>query len=150
MGIDLQPEELDEYMQSSSRAILCVSRTGRAPLALPMWFAWMDGKIYMHTLLTSKKVQYVRDNPLVSCLVESGGHYYTLKAVLFCGACEVDDEQEQVRRDMERMREVKPLYNDLMAKDLPPHLERLYQKPRAMLKIAPHSITSWDFGKIKV
>lgn len=150
MGIDLEPLEIDHFMQESSRAILCISRQGKAPLALPMWFAWIDGKIYIHTLLASKKVGYIRDNPLVSCLVESGEEYFTLKSVLFVGHCEVIDDQEVVRREMERMQKAKPLYDKLRPEKLPPHLERFYEKPRALLRITPHSTTSWDFSKIEV
>jgi nitroimidazol reductase NimA-like FMN-containing flavoprotein (pyridoxamine 5'-phosphate oxidase superfamily) len=149
MGVNLEPHEIDEYMQTQPRAILCVSRAGKAPFAVPMWFAWMDGKVVMHTLLASKKVDYIRANPLVTCVVESGEHYFTLKAVLLMGTCEVIDDQDLVRAEIDRMKEVKPLYNNLRPDQWPSHLERHYAKPRALLRVTPHSITSWDFKKIR-
>ena len=149
MGIELPPAEIDEFMLSASRVILCVSRKDKAPLAVPMWFGWMERKIYISTLLASKKVGYVRENPHVSCLVESGEDYFTLKSVLFMGDCEVIDDQEQARRDWERVFETKPLYKRLFPKELPPHLEKFYQLPRAILRITPQSTTSWDFSKVR-
>ena len=149
MGVNLEPQELDAYLQTQPRAILCVTRPGKAPFAVPMWFAWMEGKIVMNTLLTSKKVQYIRDQPLVTCVVESGEHYYTLKAVLLMGPCEVIDDQEVVRAEIERMKAAKPLYNDLRPESWPSHLERHYAKPRALLRMTPSSITTWDFAKIR-
>jgi len=149
MGVNLEPHEIDEYMQAQPRTILCVSRAGKAPFAAPMWFAWMDGKVVMHTLLASKKVDYIRASPLVTCVVESGEHYFTLKAVLLMGNCEVIDDQDIVRAEIVRMKEAKPLYNNLRPDQWPSHLKRLYTKPRALLRLTPHSITSWDFKKIR-
>jgi len=149
MGVNLEPHEIEEYMQTQLRAILCVTRPGKAPFAAPMWFAWMDGKVVMHTLLTSKKVDYIRASPLVTCVVESGEHYYTLKAVLLMGHCEVIDDQEIVRAEMERMKAAKPMYDRLRPDQWPAHLERHYAKPRALLRLTPHNITSWDFKKIR-
>ncbi len=150
MGVSLEPHEIDEYMLTMPRVILCVTRPGKAPLALPMWFAWIDGKIYMSTGLESKKVQNIRDQPLVSCLVESGEAYFSLKSVLLIGHCEVIDDQKIVRAEMKRMEKAKPLYDDLRPKKLPAHLERFYEQDRALLVITPHSITTRDFAKIRV
>lgn len=150
MGVSLEPHEIDEYMLAMPRVILCVARPDKAPLALPMWFSWIDGKIYMSTGLTSKKVRNIRDQPLVSCLVESGEAYYTLKSVLLIGHCEVIDDQKTVRAEMARMATAKPLYDELRPKELPAHLERFYEQDRALLIVTPHSITTWDFAKIRV
>ena len=68
MGIELSREEIDRYLGTAPRGILCVTRDGHAPLALPMWFAWVAGKIVMNTSLKSKKVAAVRKHPQVSFL----------------------------------------------------------------------------------
>jgi len=149
MGVELTPGEIDAYMLAAPRTILCVSRPGRAPLPLPMWFGWIDRKIYMHTLQSSRKVKPIRENPEVACLVESGEHYFTLKAVLVIGHCDVIDDQDEVRTYQRLITETKPLYNEIRPAQWPPHLERHYAKPRSLLRITPKSITSWDFNKIK-
>jgi nitroimidazol reductase NimA-like FMN-containing flavoprotein (pyridoxamine 5'-phosphate oxidase superfamily) len=152
MGIELTPAEIDGYFARASTAILCVSREGTAPLALPMWFAWHEGAIYMNTALRSKKVEDIRRNPEVSCLVESGDKYFTLKAVFIIGRCEVNDRQDEVNSEVWNawLARVKPLYKELVAwSELPPHLVRMYAQPRATLRITPRSITSWDFAKVR-
>ncbi|HUJ74941.1 MAG TPA: pyridoxamine 5'-phosphate oxidase family protein [bacterium] len=149
MGVELSSAEIDAFLLSAPRLILCISRPGRAPLPLPMWFGWLDGKIYMHTLQASKKMAPLRSNPEVACLVESGEHYYTLKAVLIIGTCEISDDQEQVRRIQARINETKPIYSTYRPSEWPPHLARHYAKPRSLLTVTPKSITSWDFQKIR-
>jgi nitroimidazol reductase NimA-like FMN-containing flavoprotein (pyridoxamine 5'-phosphate oxidase superfamily) len=150
MAIELSREEIDRYLNAAPRGILCVTRDGHAPLALPMWFAWVDGKVVMHTSLRSKKVAAVRRHPEVSFLVESGEHYWTLKAALIIGSCEIVDDQTAARALMGRIEQVKPLYTEqLFPKELPPHLQRFYAQDRAALVITPKSITSWDFAKVR-
>jgi len=149
MGVELTPDEIDAYMLAAPRVILCVSRPGRAPLPLPMWFGWIDRQICMHTLQDSKKVAPIRANPEVACLVESGEHYFSLKAVLVVGHCDISDDQDEVRRYQRLINETKPLYTQYRPEKWPPHLERLYAKPRVLLRVTPKSITSWDFQKIR-
>ena len=149
MGIELSREQIDEYMLDSPRIILCIARAGKAPLAVPMWFGWVNGQILMTTLLKSKKVAYVRESPLVSCLVESGEEYFTLKSVLFMGRCEVIDDQEEAKRTFDLIFRSKPIYKKLFPEELPPHLEKFYQLPRAVLRVTPHSTSTWDFAKVR-
>ena len=109
MGIELSPAEMDDYLLRSPRIILCVAREGRAPLALPMWFGWVEGKILMDTALGSRKISAIRKNPLVSCLVESGEDYFALQAVLIVGQCEIIDDPEERRRLADLIFETKPV-----------------------------------------
>ncbi len=152
MGVDLNQAEIDEFMLSSPVVILCVAREGRAPLAVPMWFGWVNNTVYVNTALNSKKVEYIRNNPLVSCLVETGRDYYELKSVLLTGQCTINENQTEVNAGTwkEWLLDTKPLYREIYPHTLPPHLERFYAQPRATLVIAPHGTTSWDFAKIKV
>lgn len=147
--IALSQPEIDEYMLSSPRGILCISRENLAPLALPMWFGWIDGKVVMSTLLASKKVEHIRRNPQVSFLVESGEAYFTLKALLVIGNCEITAHQESPGSWMDQLQENKPLYKELIPDSWPPHLERHYARPHAALVMTPTSITSWDFDKVR-
>jgi nitroimidazol reductase NimA-like FMN-containing flavoprotein (pyridoxamine 5'-phosphate oxidase superfamily) len=149
MGVELSAQEIDDYMLSAPRIILCVSRPGKAPLPLPMWFGWIGGKIYMTTLQTSRKVQPIRENPEVACLVESGEHYYSLKSVLVVGHCDVIDDQAEMRKYQQLITETKPIYAQYRPEKWPAHLERHYAKPRSLLRVTPRSITSWDFQKIR-
>jgi len=149
MGIELSSEELNTYMTNTPRIILCVTRPNRAPLALPMWFGWSDDTIIMRTLLASKKVGYIRENPHISCLVETGEEYFSLKAALLMGTCEVIDDQTEARELEKLIYSSKPIYDNLYPKVLPPHLEAFYQQPLAILRMKPTSITSWDFAKVR-
>src|SRR5258705_1391949 len=148
MGIELSREEIDRYLNAAPRGMLCVTRDGLAPLALRMWFAWVDGKVVMHTSLKSKKVAAVRKHPDVSFLVESGEHYWTLKAALIIGACEIVDDQAGARAWMWRIEGVKPLYRqEPFPKELPAPPPKASPHDSASLVMPPKPFTSWAFAK---
>ena len=126
MAIELSPAEIDDYLLRSPRIIPCIAREGRAPLALPMWFGGVEGKMLMDTALGSRKISAIRKNPLVSCLVESGEDYFALQAVFIVGQCEIIEDQEERRRLTDLIFETKPVYREQFPKDLPPHPERFY------------------------
>lgn len=150
MGVELSREELNHYLLTAPRAILCVSRGDeRPPVALPMWFGWIEGQVVMHTLADSPKVGHIRRHPQVSCLVESGEHYYTLKAVMLQGPCSVSDDPADVQWAVGAINANKPFYNELRPDEWPPHLQRHYAKPRVVLRVSPERIVSWDFAKIR-
>jgi len=150
MGISLSDAELTEFMAAEPTAILCIPRAGKAPLPVPMSFIWHEGKVYMRTASHSKKMAWLRGSPLVSVVVEnSGAHYYELKAVLVMGTCTVEEHPARLEWYAELRNRVKPLYTDRDADELPPHLQRHYARPRALLTVTPHSVTSWDFRKIR-
>ncbi len=44
--------------------------TGK-PHAMPVWYAWRDGKVLFHTGADSKKMRNLRANPRVSVVVDS-------------------------------------------------------------------------------
>ena len=148
MGVELTPAEIDAYLLASPRVILCVARKNKAPLPMPMWFGWIERKIVMTTLQASRKVGPIRSNPQVACLVESGEEYFSLKALLMMGTCEVVDDQEQVTSWQERIFDNKPMYKSLFPAQLPPHLERFYSRPRSALIVTPTTVTTWDFANI--
>jgi general stress protein 26 len=152
MGIELTDPEIDAYLAQAPTVILGIDRDGRAPLLVPMWFAWHEGALYMNTALDSAKIGWLRRRPEVSCLVESGDAYFTLKAVRITGNCAINDSQAEVNSAVwiEWLFQVKPLYATLADREqMPPHLERFYRRPRATLKVTPRRIGSWDFAKIR-
>lgn len=152
MGIALTDAEIDAFLRQAPTLILAVNRSGRAPLMVPMWFAWHAGAIHLNTALDSRKVACLRADPRVSCLVESGTDYFALKAVFMTGECRINDDQTEVNTECwsEWLGAVKPLYRECLRRgSMPPHLLRHYARPRATLIVRPRHVTSWDFAKIR-
>ena len=68
------------------------------PISLPVWFAYVDGAIYMRTPARSKKVARVRHDDRACFLVEAGEAWAELHAVLWLGRLvEVTDDDVRER-----------------------------------------------------
>jgi general stress protein 26 len=98
-----------------------------------------DGAFYMTSYAKAQKVLYIRRNPKVGLMVETGGNYAELKGVMVRGACEIIDDVETVRRVMNHRRRA-PESGRRGALDSAPK--------RVVLKITPHKTTSWDHRKL--
>ncbi|MEZ5232482.1 MAG: pyridoxamine 5'-phosphate oxidase family protein [Acidimicrobiales bacterium] len=80
-------EEIWRYLTDGHTGILTTLRRDGVPIAMPLWYACLDGRIYLQT--RGRKLQRIRRDPRASFLVESGEHWKDLKAVHCTGVAEV-------------------------------------------------------------
>lgn len=85
MGIRLSTQEAWAELAGSHTGILTTLRADGTPIALPVWFVALDGRIYVSGPSHTKKFARVARNPRCSFLVESGERWAELRAVHFTG-----------------------------------------------------------------
>jgi len=95
MSVRMTEDETWEMLERSTTGILTTLRRDGRPVALPVWFAVVDRRVYVSTL--GKKLQRLRNDPRCSFLVEAGERWAELRAVhLECDAVFLDDDDERV------------------------------------------------------
>ncbi len=67
----LNPQEIDDFLSEPHIAVVSTASPKGAPHAMPIWYAWKDGKVLFHTGPESKKMRNLRANPRVSVVVDS-------------------------------------------------------------------------------
>ncbi|MCC7090293.1 MAG: PPOX class F420-dependent oxidoreductase [Chloroflexi bacterium] len=67
----LTPQELDTFLSEPHIAVVATAGPTGKPHAMPVWYAWRDGKVLFHTGADSKKMRNLRANPRVSVVVDS-------------------------------------------------------------------------------
>jgi nitroimidazol reductase NimA-like FMN-containing flavoprotein (pyridoxamine 5'-phosphate oxidase superfamily) len=82
-------EECWAYVSEAHTGILTTLRRDGVPIALPLWFACLDRKVYFQT--RGKKLERIKHDPRTSFLVESGDHWADLKAVHLTGTTKIID-----------------------------------------------------------
>jgi nitroimidazol reductase NimA-like FMN-containing flavoprotein (pyridoxamine 5'-phosphate oxidase superfamily) len=87
-------EECWAYVTDAHTGILTTLRRDGMPIALPLWFACLDRRIYLQT--RGRKLQRIRRDPRASFLVDSGQHWAELKAVHLTGRAEIVDLDEEL------------------------------------------------------
>ena len=97
-------DEIWQFVRDAPTGIFTTLRADGVPIALPLWYACLDRRIYLRT--RGRKLQRVARDPRASFLVESGLRWAELKAVHLTGTAELvdlDDElAARVRAELDR------------------------------------------------
>ncbi len=83
MGIRLDADEQLAFLQRGHTAIITTLRRDGWPVSLPVWYAVVEGKVYLTTPPKAKKITRIRNDDRCSFLVESGEKWVELAAVEF-------------------------------------------------------------------
>jgi nitroimidazol reductase NimA-like FMN-containing flavoprotein (pyridoxamine 5'-phosphate oxidase superfamily) len=140
--------EIWAFVTDAPTGILTTLRRDGVPVALPVWFACLDGAIYMQT--RGKKLQRIAHDPRASFLVETGHRWVDLKAVHFTGTAEITELAPELAR---RFRdEINRKYDALRATgpEMPASTSSYYEHVRsAAVRFTPDArILHWDNAKI--
>jgi len=146
-NIRLSPDEAWELLEEARIGIFTSLRRDGTPISLPVWFAAIDRRIYLHGPATAKKFTRVRNNPRVAFLCETGERWVDLRAVHFTGTARAVTDASLERRvaaDFDRR------YTRLRPPraDLPDSTKTHYQE-FAVIEITPDErFLSWDNSRL--
>ncbi len=143
--IRMTPEQVDEFLQGR-RTMNCATLNHDGTIHLvAMWYGFLDGCPALETKTKSQKVQNLRRNDQISCLVEDGQSYDELRGVELVGRGEIIDDPARM---FELGISVFERYQGLEYKEeLRPFVEQMLNK-RVVVKIHVDRIVSWDHRKL--
>lgn len=81
MGLTLNDNERSSLLDDAHTGILTTLRSDGRPVTLPVWFAHLDGEIYVRTPAQTAKVKRIRRDTRGSFLVEHGLKWTELTAL---------------------------------------------------------------------
>jgi PPOX class probable F420-dependent enzyme len=149
----MTPAEIEAFLSGERTLILATTRPSGSPVQHALWFAYLDGAVYVDTQAGSFKHRNIRRDDRVCCLVEAGESYFELRGVMIEGRARVvDDEAER-----ERVRaafEAKAARIGSGLEEMPLHFaasrrSRAQRDERILLRIPLEHVRSWDFGKTR-
>src|SRR4051794_12362103 len=92
--IEMTHDEIVEYLERSRTATMVTNGPGGHPHAVAMWYGVIDGAIWFETKAKSQKVVNLRRDPRITCLIEDGLTYDTLRGVSLEGTAEIVDDAD--------------------------------------------------------
>ena len=140
--IQLTPEEQATFLKEPNKASLATIDKDGFPHVVAMGFLAKDGAIYMTSYAKAQKVLNIRRNPKVAVMVESGKNYGDFRGVLIRGLCEIIEDPAVVEKTMREL-----AGNQAGSSSMPRGAVSSAPK-RALLKIVPQNISSWDHTKL--
>lgn len=132
------PQELDAFLREGKYlAKIATLKSDGSPYINPVWYEYDGTYIYIIARARSQFLQHIRKDPRVAVCIDTPTAPY--KRVLIEGVAEVIDQDwvEMGKRMALRYRGEEGL----------PYIEATRNRPRAMIRITPQKITSWQGGE---
>ncbi|GEP37351.1 hypothetical protein NPS01_10140 [Nocardioides psychrotolerans] len=136
----MSDEEVDTFLiQRRNATIATLGPQGR-PHLVAMWYAYLDGHIWIETKAKSQKVVNLRRDPTMSFLVETGNTYDQLRGVAIEGTGVIIEDTDMV---WDVCVNVFERYNAPYTEELKPFVE-LMAKNRVVVRLDAVRTRSWD------
>ena len=142
--IVMTDEEIADFVARSRTGTMATVGLDGQPHLVAMWYAVLDGDIWVETKIKSQKVVNIRRNPRVTFMIESGLTYDSLMGVSFEGVAEIHDEPDIIFAVGVNVWE---RYNGPYTDDLKPAVDMMMNK-RVAVRIAAERVRSWDHHKL--
>lgn len=142
--IRMTDTELWEFLAAPRKLHLATLNRDGTPHLVAMYYDVFDGRLGFWSYGKSQKIVNLRRDPRVSCLVETGDRYDTLRGVSITGRAVMVEDYETVRGVGAR---VYGRYLDGGVTDDLQHLIDQQANKRVAVFVEPERIVSWDHRK---
>jgi len=142
--IRMTAEEIEEFLAGRRVASLCSINHDGTIHAVAMWYGFMEGAMAFETKAKSQKVQNLRRNPTITCMVEDGTTYDQLRGVELVGRAEIVDDPERL---WALGVSVWKRYNGPYTEEVKPLVEVMLHK-RVGVRVMVDRVVSWDHRKL--
>ena len=143
--IKMTEEEIDEFLHGW-HTMSCATYNHDGTIHLvAMWYGFLEGAPALETKAKSQKVQNLRRDPRITCLVEEGDAYDQLRGVELVGTAEIVEDPERIFEM--GISVVERTTGTKYTEELRPAVEAMIHK-RVGVKINVEKTVSWDHRKL--
>jgi len=140
--------EVAEFVAAARTATLATAGATGRPHLVAMWFGLLDGRVCFETKVKSQKALNIRRDPMLSCMIETGDTYDTLRGIAIEGSAVVVDDTADPRY-WQAAASVFERYYGPVGAETQSSLEAMMHK-RVVVVIEPVRIRSWDHRKLGI
>lgn len=142
--VQMDDAEVDAFLtEQRSSTVATIGKDGAVHL-VAMWYAWLDGHVYLETKAKSQKVVNLRRDPRMSFLVENGHTYDQLRGVALEGTGVVLEDEQLVWDVCVNIFE---RYNAPYTEEMRPFVE-VMARNRVVVRLDADRVRSWDHRKL--
>ncbi len=142
--IKMTPDEVEAFLVGQRTLSMCTINFDGSIHAVAMWYGFVEGAVAVETKAKSQKVQNLRRDPRMTCLVEAGDSYEELRGVELAGRAEIiDDPQRMWALGVS----VFERYTGPYSEEMKPFVEAMLHK-RVVVRLHVERTVSWDHRKL--
>lgn len=142
--ITMTKGETAAFLEQQRTATIATLSPSGMPHLVAMWYAVIDGSIWFETKTRSQKATNLRRDPRITCLVEEGETYDTLRGVSLEGTATIVDDPDALWKVGVSVWE---RYNGPYSDEVKPLVEFMLNK-RIAVRIDVDRVRSWDHRKL--
>ncbi|MDQ6851495.1 MAG: pyridoxamine 5'-phosphate oxidase family protein [Actinomycetota bacterium] len=135
--------ELDDYLRAARTCrVATVGPDG--PHVAPLWFAWLDGCLWLYSIVRSQRWTDLTRDPRVGAVVDDGHDYGQLRGVEISGTARVVGEVPRTGEPSDELAEPERAF----ARKYQGYDHMDLDGRHGWLRVSPNKIASWDFRKL--
>jgi PPOX class probable F420-dependent enzyme len=143
--IKMTQAEMDEFL-NGWHTMSCATMNHDGSIHLvAMWYGFLEGAPALETKAKSQKVQNLRRNPQITCMVEEGESYDQLVGVEMVGTAEIVEDPDRIFQMGISI--VERTSGQTYTEEMRPAVEMMINK-RVAIKINVDKYVSWDHRKL--
>jgi PPOX class probable F420-dependent enzyme len=142
--IKMTPDEVEEFLRGRRAMTMSTLSHDGTIHSVAMWYGFLEGAVAFETKTKSQKVQNLRRDPRLTCLVEDGETYDELRGVCLVGRGEIVDDPDRM---WQLGISVFERYNGPYTEELRPFVEAMLHK-RVVVKLHVDRTITWDHRKL--
>jgi nitroimidazol reductase NimA-like FMN-containing flavoprotein (pyridoxamine 5'-phosphate oxidase superfamily) len=141
--IAMTTEERDQFLADERTCrVATIGRDG--PHATPLWFGWLDGYLWLYSIVKSQRWTDLQHVPRLGVTVDSGVDYFELRGVEITGSVEVVGEVPRLGEPDDEHAAIEARF----ARKYMGGEEMFHDQRHAWLRVKPAKIATWDFRKL--
>jgi PPOX class probable F420-dependent enzyme len=137
-------DEIAAFIERSRTATMATNGPSGTPHLVAMWYAVIDGQIWFETKARSQKAVNLRRDNHITCMIEDGLTYDTLRGVAIEGTAEIIEDPDALWQVGVSVWE---RYNGPYTEEMKPLVEFMLHK-RIAVRVDATRTRSWDHRKL--
>lgn len=142
--ITMSDDEVAAFVERSRTATMATIGPTGTPHLVAMWYAVIDGQIWFETKARSQKAQNLRRDDRLTCMIEDGLTYDTLRGVSMEGRGVIVEDPDALWAIGVNVWE---RYTGPYTDEAKPLVEMMLQK-RVAVRLDVDRVRSWDHHKL--
>lgn len=142
--ITMTNAEIETYIAQQRTVTMATNGAGGTPHVIAMWYAVIGGQIWFETKAKSQKAVNLRRDGRITCLLEDGWTYDTLRGVSIEGTGVIVEDPEWIWKVGVSVWE---RYTGPYTEEMRPFVEGMLAK-RVAVRVDVDRVRSWDHRKL--
>jgi PPOX class probable F420-dependent enzyme len=146
-AVRMTDEELTDFLEANMKVqVATIGRDG-LPHLTTLFYVLVDGRLFFWTYGRSQKIQNLRRDPRITCLVEDGVDYFELRGATLTGKARLIEEYDELVELGGRV--ARRMAGGADLGELGDEIVRKQARKRVGVVVDPDHVATWDHRKMQ-